>query len=89
MVFTKRFMGTQNSYPDSDRLGRMVGLGTIDPVSAKVGVPPTMPQGPSATTVPNKTTMTAPGYSSELHPDFHHRDPFDLPIHRFTRNLGG
>jgi len=62
-----------------------VGLGITDPRSEEPGVPTTPRQGPPATTVSSRADMTAPGYSSALYPDFHHPDPFDLPIHEEFR----
>ena len=62
-----------------------LSLGTMDP-GLPPGSTPTPPrheegEGPA----PVEASVTAPGYSSELFPDFHHPDPFDLPVHEEFR----
>ena len=62
-----------------------VGLGTIDHGNQNAAMPTTPAQDLPAPNVPSEHNLTAPGYGSELFPDFHHPDPFDLPIHQEFR----
>lgn len=57
----------------------------MDSGCQEVGVPTAMAQSLSEPAVPSEPSLTAPGYDSELYPDFHKADSFDLPIHQEFR----
>ncbi len=62
------------------------GLGNEDPSLPLASTPEHSHREESEHQTPVESNVTAPGYSSELYPDFRNLDPFDLPVHHKFRH---